>query len=216
MKRTTIYFTFILLFCLKSIHAQCEAAFLATAPPLPVDNSGNTTNFIVMFNNEYTTLSGLNIGETYTISNPNTTLFLTLRNANDNSVIISGNTPLMFTTSVTKLKVHLFISSSCPTSDPAGLFYPLAATNETALGVKEETFNDHLKVFPNPSSEKIRIASNLKITGIEVYTIGGKLKQRLKVLANKKEIDISSFENGVYFIKINSDSKYSVKKIIKI
>ena len=213
MKKITICFAFILLLSAFSVQAQCDAAFLAFATPQPVDNSGNTINFIAMFNNEYTTLSGLNINDTYTLSNPNTTLFLTLRDVNDNSVIASGNTPLTFTATVTQLEVHLFISSSCPTTDPNGLFYPIAATNETALGINDYVI-DKFMIFPNPSNGIIKIKTAVNISNIDIITVSGMLKNNVEI--TKNEINISNFESGMYFLKIiTHDGKEIIKTILK-
>ena len=77
------------------MYAQCEAS-LFYASPFPVDNSGNTTAFVVLFNNEYTILSELIVDDAYTLTTSDPMVYLTLRNIDDNSVITNGTPPLTF------------------------------------------------------------------------------------------------------------------------
>lgn len=75
-----------------------------------------------------------------------------------------------------------------------------------------------IRVFPNPTNGIIRIqALGVNIQSIEIYNVLGEtiyttsnLKQQLL-----NEIDISSFQKGIYFVKINDGKKIHTEKIVK-
>jgi hypothetical protein len=88
-------------------------------------------------------------------------------------------------------------------------FYKYVFKQPSLLGVSEHTEKlDNISVFPNPSNGtfKLNVNSNFikKIQIIEVIDISGKIVKNLhpKELS-EIQIDLSNFENGVYFFKIN-------------
>lgn len=76
------------------------------------------------------------------------------------------------------------------------------------VSVDEINEND-LIVFPNPASDIIYINST-GLPEVQIISINGKLINTF----NASEINISGLKNGIYFLKIISDDKISVKKII--
>lgn len=83
-----------------------------------------------------------------------------------------------------------------------------------ALSIKKNNLAD-FKILPNPTSDKINIQSNKTIYSIFVYnTLGKKI---LSINKNEKEIDISKFRKGIYFLKIElKNRKVFTKKFIKL
>lgn len=74
-----------------------------------------------------------------------------------------------------------------------------------------------LSIGPNPAIDKINIKTNLPISNITVYNSLGK-KVQVRIIQNKKEIDLSSVSKGIYYLKIqlkNTDSNI-IRKIIKL
>lgn len=71
-----------------------------------------------------------------------------------------------------------------------------------------------IKVYPNPSESKIYIINNSNVEGsIMIFNnLGQKIKEYPKIY---NEIDISHLQNGIYYLKIESDKKVFQKKIIK-
>ncbi len=74
-------------------------------------------------------------------------------------------------------------------------------------------------IYPNPASEKISIKNNTKQANIslEIYASNGQkiLQTQLK---NKTEIDVSEWNNGLYFLKfvaLDGGSYPLIKKIVK-
>jgi hypothetical protein len=75
---------------------------------------------------------------------------------------------------------------------------------------------DIATVYPNPTNGKITISSKDIISSIEIYNLSGnriysdfKIKQQ-----TSKEIDLTGFPKGTYFVKIYSETKSFIRKII--
>ena len=84
------------------------------------------------------------------------------------------------------------------------------------VGINSDTPSQKIKVFPNPSSDFILI-SNLPTAScrISIISVDGKLITNSEINEFER-IDISSFERGVYFVKIvDTNGDVYVEKIIK-
>jgi hypothetical protein len=67
------------------------------------------------------------------------------------------------------------------------------------------------KVFPNPTENYIRISGVKNEQNFKIYNLLGRLVKKGKVY-NDDQIDISSFDNGMYLLKLDSGK---VIKVIK-
>lgn len=82
------------------------------------------------------------------------------------------------------------------------------------VGVNENQYNREVAVFPNPANNLI----NVKLVNpnnsylIQMYSMHGQL---LLETADKTELDISSFNNGIYFLIVNQENKIVTTKVIK-
>ncbi|MBK7227178.1 MAG: T9SS type A sorting domain-containing protein [Saprospiraceae bacterium] len=75
----------------------------------------------------------------------------------------------------------------------------------------EFTNNKTIKVFPNPSNNIIHVESESHIINLILFN---NLGQVVKQKANSNYIDISEFENGTYFLKIEMrDRIFDTKNI---
>jgi len=80
------------------------------------------------------------------------------------------------------------------------------ATNQSGTGINDVVVKGRMRVYPNPSNNRIYI---LGVTdGVCVFNIMG---QQVFTKQEVESVDISSWENGIYFVK----SGNSVVKIIK-
>ena len=83
--------------------------------------------------------------------------------------------------------------------------------NSTVAGINSSIFNT-TTVYPNPTSDKLTINSNLDNLEISLFsTLGQKVYQSN---GNIKNIDVSLFDSGVYLLKIASGDHTISKKII--
>ncbi|MDG1841256.1 MAG: S8 family peptidase [Crocinitomicaceae bacterium] len=82
-------------------------------------------------------------------------------------------------------------------------------------GLSEQNAPISWNIYPNPASDYISLI-NLPSSfdsSVQVLSIHGKL---LKKINSKSNISIKNLQSGVYWIKINNDSKVQMKRFIKI
>ena len=86
------------------------------------------------------------------------------------------------------------------------------------MGIKPIT-NDELQitVYPNPTSGELRIKNEeLRIAGVDIFDVMGKMeKGEWRMEKGEWNMDISDLSNGVYFLKITTETGVTTKKIIK-
>jgi len=123
---------------------------------------------------------------------------------------ISGNT---FTPSVSILGMNVITytyvdSNNCTSIGTDSIYVDVCtgiASNESVL----------LNVYPNPSSGLFFIETEaIANANIIVRDVLGKIIVQQKITQNKFAIDLSKYENGIYFIEIGSDNERTVKHII--
>jgi len=123
------------------------------------------------------------------------------------------------TFSATDMVLHKTDASiiSWATSDVQKYYYDLT-TGINNIGVSE---NNDVLIYPNPSNGNFNINYHIKEQGrvnIYIISIDGKIKRNL--LSENKEqgeylLNVSQYlEAGYYLVKIESNNKFSTKKII--
>jgi hypothetical protein len=90
----------------------------------------------------------------------------------------------------------------------------LAVTVQLALNI-DNNLVLNLNYSPNPVDGKLNITSSDNIKIVSIYNILGVLISQNNFNDNNIQIDMSNFSSGNYFIKVESDEKMSVIKIIK-
>ena len=99
-------------------------------------------------------------------------------------------------------------------------FNPAIVTNTwnttfvETLGVEESEFSN-LTVYPNPVNDVLQISNTSVITTVEINSILGKQILSISVDALTTEIDVSELSNGVYFVKVKTETNEEILKIIK-
>jgi hypothetical protein len=84
------------------------------------------------------------------------------------------------------------------------------------LQVISSGLNDSFKLYPNPANSSITIYSaSSSIEEIRVFDINGKILLNQKTNANSIELDVSSFQNGVYFIRCKNEELIRSLKFVK-
>ncbi len=67
-------------------------------------------------------------------------------------------------------------------------------------------------VYPNPTNGKISLSTALEYLKIDVYNAQGKL---LQTLINEKQIDLTSYPEGLYTLNLKSKKTFQVLKVVK-
>lgn len=89
------------------------------------------------------------------------------------------------------------------------------ATVFVSVGLNEVEMNG-FSVYPNPTTNVLNIQpSNTGTYSIELVDVTGKLVYTLANISGTKTLDMTSYEAGVYFIRINNDKGTAVQKVIK-
>jgi hypothetical protein len=98
-----------------------------------------------------------------------------------------------------------------------------------ATGIEELNKNPFgsIRLFPNPTKgnfsiviEKSSFIDQLNIQSVELYDLNGQLIQDFNIThqGNRfiKNIQLENIEKGIYFIKVNSNGVFAVKKLVLI
>ena len=86
-----------------------------------------------------------------------------------------------------------------------------ASALSATLTIKTETLNDIVRVYPNPTTDKIVIVSNSPQHSTLFNTVGQKILE-----SNALELDVTDLPTGVYLLNLqNSQNQISTFKIIK-
>lgn len=90
--------------------------------------------------------------------------------------------------------------------------------NVKGVGLNDYTSPTEFNIFPNPSHGKINLQTNLNFNSLQIniYSVSGQLlfQEESKQFTNK-EIDLSYYTNGIYFVELTDDQhhKYRIKLI---
>ncbi len=85
-------------------------------------------------------------------------------------------------------------------------------------GVSIEEYESSLEIYPNPVKDNITIKADMSIKEINIYNvIGINVYQQSSISADhcSLTIDLSSYNSGVYFIKIETNEGEIIKQFIK-
>ncbi|MFY7889640.1 MAG: T9SS type A sorting domain-containing protein [Spirosomataceae bacterium] len=73
-----------------------------------------------------------------------------------------------------------------------------------------------IKLYPNPTSDKITIESDTKPMQLRLVDAMGTVLKELMIRDEKKEISLSDYPTGLYFLHINKENKTASFKILKL
>jgi hypothetical protein len=85
------------------------------------------------------------------------------------------------------------------------------------LNIDDVTLQNSISLYPNPTNGTVFINNlgNETLTKAEIFDITGKKIMSFDNFYDQKNIYLNSFQNGLYFLKLYSNSGSTVKKIIK-
>lgn len=95
-----------------------------------------------------------------------------------------------------------------------GILFNYRLQIPTTLGINSNSLNA-TTIFPNPTNDIINISTINEIDKYEIYAVNGQLIKTGNKLDHLSTIDFTSFENGIYFLKLFSNSDIKNIKIIK-
>ena len=72
---------------------------------------------------------------------------------------------------------------------------------------------ENLKIYPNPTSNKLYISNIKPLSAISIYSVDGKiLYKQLSINIGTLSIDIHGFKNGIYFVNVKEGNTSITKK----
>jgi len=110
--------------------------------------------------------------------------------------------------------------SSSHISDPVGKLFLVSDTvqdffdRQIISSIKEishPTFNHRVVIFPNPTKGIINIDTDSQIVNSEILNLNG---QSIRRFSNKRTLDISGLEGGIYLLKLESDQTISTHRVV--
>ena len=89
-------------------------------------------------------------------------------------------------------------------------------TTECTIGIKKTNISE-LIIYPNPTDDLLTIETKQPdYYTIEITSLNGQLLLTDEIEGSSQQIDLSSFQKGVYLITIRSEDFVTTKKIIKL
>lgn len=98
--------------------------------------------------------------------------------------------------------------------------YPMVGENITGINisssstVSKNTF--YCQIYPNPTSTNIHVSVENTINKIRIFDSNGKILVEKTMAKKETEIDMTTFESGIYFMEIISGNNKSIQRIVKM
>lgn len=83
-----------------------------------------------------------------------------------------------------------------------------------AMGIQSSS-EDSFSVYPNPTTNVINFRNGNNISNIVIMNTAGCVLQVLDKLEYTNRIDLSEYDNGIYFIQFNANARSYITKVIK-
>jgi Secretion system C-terminal sorting domain len=92
----------------------------------------------------------------------------------------------------------------------------ITITSNCALGYEQFSVNE-VVVYPNPASDNVNINfnSNVNIKTVELIDVQGRILLSKLVNDSNATFDLSSYSNGVYYVKVVGDGGSRIEKLVK-
>ncbi|MCF8405738.1 MAG: T9SS type A sorting domain-containing protein [Bacteroidales bacterium] len=93
---------------------------------------------------------------------------------------------------------------------------PACVTVDVTTDIAENVANG-LYIYPVPTDDYLAVRSSFEIRDLYVYSIDGKIVEKINgINSNKLTLNLSSYKQGVYFIKVQTENdRVLIQKVIK-
>ncbi|HWY12004.1 MAG TPA: T9SS type A sorting domain-containing protein [Bacteroidia bacterium] len=83
------------------------------------------------------------------------------------------------------------------------------------LGINNSNADTHFSFFPNPAKDFITVTAPVRTASIKLFTSLGQLVYEGTAKDEETKIDISNFDQGIYFIECRTEDNVTVKRFVK-
>jgi hypothetical protein len=80
--------------------------------------------------------------------------------------------------------------------------------------VEDIAMANTVSVYPNPSNGIFILETDAQKSGIEIYNIVGSLVYKDEIKSGKTELDLSMYEKGIYFVRLEINGDVKTQKLI--
>jgi len=136
--------------------------------------------------------------------------FLGLTNATINSIV--GTSGMTFNG---RWRVIASAKGVAPNTRNSDSIYNISLTVGAQTGVSEIQVAHQPTIFPNPTNGILNIISQMPITTICVMDITGRILIEENPSTTNYQTDISGLHNGIYLVRIQTESGTIVKRLLK-
>lgn len=123
------------------------------------------------------------------------------------NTLVAGETSQSFTASIDGSYALVITQAGC--TDTSACYSVLH------IGISENNAATDISIYPNPTTGMVTIRSNTATGTIRVTDMLGRIVVSQQVQDKNTTIDLSSFDNGVFYISIETGSFKKVSKLIK-
>jgi len=124
---------------------------------------------------------------------------------------------------VFKLKTKSDLAIGSTVSNKADIYFdynfPIETNTATStfqlLNNTAFEIDDSITVYPNPAKNQITVNAKNTINSMQLFDVQGRIINTSLVNDRKLDFDISSYSNGIYFLKVTTDKGIKTQKIIK-
>ncbi|RMB63977.1 T9SS C-terminal target domain-containing protein [Dokdonia sinensis] len=94
-----------------------------------------------------------------------------------------------------------------------------ALTVDATLSATDFAFSNSISIYPNPVENLFTIdnKSNIELETLTIFDVNGRIIETVRMDAknSRNQINIASYASGIYFAKIETSDKATVKRIVK-
>ena len=131
----------------------------------------------------------------------------------NNKVVIESTSDLSYNFTSSD---ELFIAEVIALYEEEKTSVAVAKTYRQGENIVEHNNELNCNIYPNPASDILTIATELRVEEIAIYDIYGRaVRQQVNETTGQQVVDVADLENGIYFINIKTDKGNIVKRFIK-
>lgn len=90
------------------------------------------------------------------------------------------------------------------------------------ININAEAYNnivklplENMSIVPNPAKDYIELAGDFDEVNLQMLDVNGRIVLEMKGVKNGEKIAVENLPSGVYFIRLESENSYCVKKLLK-
>jgi hypothetical protein len=99
-------------------------------------------------------------------------------------------------------------------TEETGRTFLIRAVVQYTTGLTEELEGIPISVYPNPVTDIVNIEAEMKVNRVSILNTLGKEVYFEQLDQKAAQIDLSKYQPGIYFVRMEADGKTTTKKIV--